>query len=81
MLHQDLQRRLRSKPFEPFRMFLTDGTTCDIRHPEVLLVGKRTAILGLTSDPQDTAFDQAVDIDLFHIICVEPPPAAAANNP
>ncbi|HEX4792843.1 MAG TPA: hypothetical protein VH370_03570 [Humisphaera sp.] len=32
--------RLRRRPFVPFRLILTSGTTYDILHPEMLFVSK-----------------------------------------
>jgi hypothetical protein len=71
----DLERRLKRKPFEPFRVGLTDGQSFDVRHPELMMLGKRTAIIGVAAVPDDTHFDRAIDVDLFHIVSVEPIPA------
>jgi hypothetical protein len=80
MHYQDLQRRVRLRPFQPFRIVLTDGTMYDIRHPEMIFVGKRTSIVGFSSDPADTAFERAVDIDMFHVIRAEPIETPTSNN-
>jgi hypothetical protein len=33
MTIDDLKTQMDIRPFEPFRLFLTDGTTFDVRHP------------------------------------------------
>ena len=72
MQSADLDKRLKRKPFQPFRLYLTDGASFDIRHPELLMVGKRSAVIGLTDDPSDAHYDRSVDVDLLHVVRVEP---------
>jgi hypothetical protein len=40
---EEVLQFLRRQPFEPFRIFLTDGTTYDVRHPDQCIV-TRTAV-------------------------------------
>jgi len=54
----DLQRLLSTRPFAAFRLNLSDGTSVDILSPEVAIVGRRFALVGLL-DPE--AADQLVD--------------------
>jgi len=80
----DLDKRLRRKPFLSFRLYLTDGAFYEVRHPELLMVGKRTAVIGLADDPTDTHYDRSVDVDLLHIMRMEPletSPPASGNGP
>ena len=44
---EDLERHLR--PFAPFRIQLSTGETIDVRHPELVMVGKRSAIIGISN--------------------------------
>jgi hypothetical protein len=77
---EGLERRLRTRPFRPFRIYLTDGAAYDVRHPEMCLLGRRTAVIGLAADPASTVFDRAVDVDLFHIVRVEPADLPSPSN-
>ncbi len=72
MAPEELRESLRQQPFEAFRIVLTDGMAYDIRHPDLLWVGKRTAYVGLTGQPGQTYFERAVKVDLLHIIRAEP---------
>jgi hypothetical protein len=72
MSPEELRDSLRQQPFEPFRIVLTDGVGYDIRHPDLLWVGQRTAYVGLTGEPGQTFFERAVKLDLLHISRVEP---------
>ena len=65
---QDIEKKIRQKPFRPFRMYLTDGTAYEVRHPELVLLGHRSLVLGLASDPGQTLYERTVDIDLLHIV-------------
>ncbi|HEX4128551.1 MAG TPA: hypothetical protein VHZ24_00825 [Pirellulales bacterium] len=62
----------RSRPFEPFRIVLTDGQTYDIRHPDLLWVGRKMAYVGLTGDPGQVFFERSVRVDLLHVTRTEP---------
>lgn len=68
MRRQDIQKKLVQSPFKPFKLFLTDGASYEVRHPELLLLGRRSCVLGLADNPDQTFYDRAVDIDLFHIV-------------
>jgi hypothetical protein len=76
----DLQRRLRARPFRAFRIFLTDGATYQVQHPELCMLGRRTAVIGLAADPAATVFDRLVDVDLFHIVRIEPLDSTSPAN-
>jgi hypothetical protein len=77
---EDLQRRLRTRPFEPFRLFLSDGATYEIRHPELVMLGRRSLVLGIVNDPSETLYDRTIDIDLLHIVRTEPAANGASPN-
>jgi hypothetical protein len=85
MTQEDLQNAARRQPFEPFRLILTTGATYDIRHPDLLMVGKRAAIVGLTNEPGGTAFDRTLKVDLLHVVGIEElpslPPPSSSNGP
>jgi hypothetical protein len=68
---EDLQKRLRARPFQPLRLHLSDGAAYEIQHPELVLLGRRSLVLGLANDPAQTLYDRTVDIDLLHIVRME----------
>jgi hypothetical protein len=82
MAPEELRDSLRQQPFEPFRLVLTDGAHFDIRHPDLLWVGRRSAYVGLTGQPGQTLFERAVKVDLLHISRLEPlePASPSSNN-
>ena len=50
MSPNDVSRSIRLEPFVPFRMFLTDGSFHDVRHPEMIFLGVRTSMLYATDN-------------------------------
>ena len=78
MPNDDILELLSKKPFEPFRIHLADGTVYEIRHPELIMVGKRSAIIGLkASEGTRPVYDRYETISLLHVTRLEPIPSAA----
>ena len=72
MTPEELADSLKQKPFEPFRLFVSDGATYDIRRPDLLWVGQWTCYVGLTGKQGQTFFERSVKVDLDHVTRVEP---------
>jgi hypothetical protein len=84
MSPEELRDALRQHPFEPFRLVMTDGTGFEIRHPDLLWIGQRTAMVGLTGQPGQTFYERSVKVDLLHVIRIEPleaTPPTGLNGP
>jgi hypothetical protein len=81
---EELAAALRQRPFAPFRITLTEGSSYDIRHPELCMAGRRSAIIGITApnDPE-RLFERSVTVDLLHIVKLEPieAPSPRADGP
>ena len=72
MSPNDIQLHLKRQPFQTIRLTLTDGRTYEVRHPEMVLLGRTALILGLMgSTNDDLVYDRAVDISLLHIMQIE----------
>jgi hypothetical protein len=78
MSQDELRDAARRQPFEPFRLILTTGATYDIRHPDLIMVGRRSAVVGVTNDPGGIAYDRTIKVDLLHIVGIEP---GGSNGP
>ena len=46
MRPDDIRQFLRRRPFEPFRICLVDGTTYDVRHPDLVALGRSALEIG-----------------------------------
>ena len=76
MRRDELLAALRETQFRPGRLDVTDGGTFDIRHPEMLMVTRHSAVVGLleTGENREKDFpliDRYTDIDLLHVTRVE----------
>jgi len=64
----DMRSLLSVRPFVPFRLYLSDGGTIDVRTPEVVLTGRRFALVGLLDpDASDTSFDRYMTLWYMHV--------------
>lgn len=71
MRPEKLEELLRRRPFIPVRVYLSDGTTYDIRHPEMALLTRSTIDIGLTEQQGSTIADKVVYCSLLHIVRAE----------
>lgn len=78
MRAEDIYGHVRRKPFQPFRVYMSDGQTYDVRHPEMIMVGRSAIVIGLPGGQSDPpVYDRAVDCALIHITRLEPLSGAA----
>jgi len=79
MRRDEVIQALQTKPFCPFRLYVSDGSAFDIRHPEMLMVTRHAAIIGLEANgtkdtPADSyypAIERHTIVDLLHITRIE----------
>jgi hypothetical protein len=81
MRQEDLLEVLRQRPFQPFRIHVPDGIAYEIRHPELVLVGRSKAVV-FFADPHQPppAFDKYETVALLHITRLEPIETLASSN-
>ena len=73
MRPDDIRRLLHTRPFQPFRIHLSDGKAFEVRHPELAMVGRSIVAIGvLSSDEDELVFDHLVQCALIHITRTEP---------
>ncbi len=72
MNQEDLRDLLRTRPFQPFRLHLTDGSHYDVRHPDMVIPFRRFAVVAVGGRPEEGLPERPVTIALLHIVRVEP---------
>jgi len=77
---EDLSELLRTRPFQPFRLHLTDGSSFDVWHPEGAVPTRRILILGVGGDAATGVFDRAVQLTILHVVRVEPLEVPSKGN-
>jgi hypothetical protein len=68
-LHQVLWKR----PFQPFRIFMADGSSHEILHPELAVLDRRTLTVAEPQVPEEVP-ERTVLCDLLHVTRIEPTP-------
>jgi hypothetical protein len=80
MALEELAAALHRRPFVPFRLTMTEGSSYEVRHPEVCVAGRRSAFIGLAPSGPDLLYERSVMVDLLHIVKMEPIENAPAPN-
>ncbi len=78
MRSEEILQQLKKQPFLPIRLWFSDGSHLNIRHPGMALV-TRTVISVAIFDPPDSATpERAVLCDPIHVTRLEPIPSKQA---
>jgi hypothetical protein len=72
MRANDLRRLVKGQPFRPFRFYVLDGTSFDIRHPELVQVAQSTVMVHFPAADDSTVPERYVLVALLHITRIEP---------
>jgi hypothetical protein len=67
-----MHQLLRQKPFQPFRVFVSDGRVCDVRHPRMTLLAPTYINIGAPApDLTPPVSDHSEHVRLNTILRVE----------
>ncbi|MGL4464630.1 MAG: hypothetical protein ACRC1K_20960 [Planctomycetia bacterium] len=73
MSQTDVLAFLQKRPFQPFRIHVSDGTEFEIRHPEMMMVGRTSAMVFYPPSGLNLpAYDRYESVALVHITRLEP---------
>ncbi len=73
---EELIRLLKVRPFEPFRIHVSDGSIYDIRHPYQAMP-RRTAVWITVPTTLERVVDEPDIVAMIHITRVTPLPATS----
>jgi hypothetical protein len=71
MRAQEIQARVRTRPFVPIRLFVSDGTRYDVLPPEFILITLREVVIGTLKQGENMP-GNIVYFDPIHITRIEP---------
>lgn len=83
---QDIIEKLNQRPFESFRIHLSDGTIYNVRHPELVMVGVRSLVIGIAAsesefkDYPQPLYGRYTTVALSHVVRLEPTQSAAEQG-
>jgi hypothetical protein len=76
MQREKIQELLKRRPFQPFRVHLTDGRAFDVRYPGITLLSQYSLTIGFPEpDDPDPVYDRTEMVQLSQISRVEILPA------
>jgi hypothetical protein len=67
----DILKRIRQKPFRPFRIIASEGQRFDIYHPDLVLVGHRDLAIGHPGPDNPAVYDGLTQVALVHVVALE----------
>ena len=67
----DLKKRVRQRPFVPFRVVTSSGETYEVVHPELILVGDRWLEIGTPTQRDPTVCDDVTRIARLRVTALE----------
>lgn len=71
MRADEIRAHLRRQPFRPIRVYISDGSSYEVGHPEMMFVTRTEVVIGL--DPGDGDIpERSVYCDPVHITRIEP---------
>ncbi len=77
---EDIQARLRQKPFQPMRIIVSEGLRYDIHHPDLVFVGRRDIMIGSPAKDNPSVYDQVTRVALVHVVALEDIPVSQATG-
>ncbi len=67
----DILGLVRQRPFQPFRIHMSDGSAHDIRHPEQAMLTERAVIVGVPSEHKEGIMQDLHRCAILHITRLE----------
>ena len=67
----DIQARVRVRPFVPLRIVTSAGQTFDVYHPDLIMIGRRDVMVGRASTDNAGVYEQATRLAIMHITALE----------
>ncbi len=77
---EEIQARLREKPFRPVRLIASEGLRYDIHHPDLVLVGERDLMIGFPAPHKPNIYDRVVRVAIVHLVALEDLPVSVPSN-
>ncbi len=74
---EEIQARLRERPFRPLRIVASEGLRFEIDHPDLVFVGRRDLMIGTPDPATPSIYDRVVRVALVHVVALEDLPLAS----
>lgn len=74
MGRDDVLQMLQDQPFHPFRILLSTELIYEIRHPDLVYVGRSALFIGVPPVGHNDLFGKHGRVALLHVVRLEPMP-------
>jgi hypothetical protein len=71
MKAEEIRKELRNQPFRPLRIYLSDGKTYDVKHPEMAFLTRSSIHVGIESKLGSGVADDYDLVSLLHVVRIE----------
>jgi hypothetical protein len=71
MTVQTFRELLTRRPFQPFRLVMSSGSTYDVRHPEMAFLTKSDLLVGIEETDEGVPAEFKI-CSLLHVSAIEP---------
>jgi hypothetical protein len=78
---QQVKARLREQPFRPLRIVTSSGQAYDVKHPDLVFVGRNDLIIGTASNDMPQFYDDVSRVALMHVTDLQDLPRPVPNPP
>jgi hypothetical protein len=76
----DIYKRVHTQPFLPLRIVTSSGESFEVRHSDLIMVGRRFVEVGTASDGNPGVFEQVNRVSVMHITALEDLPANSKSG-
>ncbi len=67
----EIQSRVRERPFVPLRIVTSAGQAFDVYHPDLIMVGRRSLIVGTASAENPGQYERTSRLAIMHVTALE----------
>ena len=76
---KEIVKKLKTQPFEPFRVVTSAGDRYEVKHPENLIVVRNGSLyIFKPVEDDESTFESPVIVGLYQVASLEPTPNTAA---
>ncbi len=84
MSPDEVLQALHKRPFQPFRIEVSDGTDYEVHHPELVMVGLGAILIGIPATGEWPVYQRVETVSLGHVVKLIPlaaPVVGDGNGP
>jgi hypothetical protein len=77
---EEILKRMRVRPFRPVRIVASEGMHFDIKHPDMVFVGRHDLTIGTPDPASPSIYEGVVRVALVHVVALEDLPSSPPTS-